>query len=209
MLVPSAKAPAMIIRAIRPAIKRYSSAEIPSSFFAILAKILYLAIAWASFIKAFIKFIAVFFIVLALIVTLIPVKRCLDYECFQNAMRDCRNAKYTNDEIDATWEYEILGLKDNVCSVNVKLFKFVPLKEYIINPQLLDRFLSKLSDSIESDIQKYVQEASLMIKVVQNSSQNAFAVTSGWRTYVYVLFGLQKSLLFSAKKQAGFILLNF
>jgi len=47
-------------------------------------------------------------------------KSCGDKNCFYTALKDCQRARFILDE-NMTFEYKILGLKDNNCEINVKL----------------------------------------------------------------------------------------
>lgn len=67
--------------------------------------------------------LAVVFIALAISTTFFYAAPCADLECFQNAMRKCSKAKYINEEPEATWRYEILGLEENQCRIEVTLLQ--------------------------------------------------------------------------------------
>ncbi len=65
----------------------------------------------------------VIFIVLAVDFTFFYTDKCENYSCFADAMRECKPAVYVNEEIEATWRYEILGLRGDECYVEVKLLQ--------------------------------------------------------------------------------------
>jgi hypothetical protein len=46
---------------------------------------------------------------------------CVTFECFQSAMKSCKQTSYINEEQIASWQYNILGKKDDACEINVKL----------------------------------------------------------------------------------------
>ena len=47
--------------------------------------------------------------------------KCENFSCFQEAMQKCAKAEYINEELEASWKYDILGARGNECEVNVKL----------------------------------------------------------------------------------------
>ena len=48
-------------------------------------------------------------------------RACLDKECFQKALVECKKAKWKNDMADATWLYTIKGPYKGKCEIEVKL----------------------------------------------------------------------------------------
>lgn len=46
---------------------------------------------------------------------------CADYTCFSEEMAKCSKANYINDGIEATWKYEVRGMVDETCEVEVTL----------------------------------------------------------------------------------------
>lgn len=50
-------------------------------------------------------------------------KPCATFECFQTRMIDCQRTTYINEDVEATWRYSIIGVKQNFCAVNVKLLQ--------------------------------------------------------------------------------------
>ncbi len=67
--------------------------------------------------------LAVVFIILAVSATFFVKPRCESFECFQDKMRKCNEAVYTNDGVEATWKYNILGEDGNACVVEVTLLQ--------------------------------------------------------------------------------------
>jgi len=72
----------------------------------------------------------VIFIVLALVFVGLAVRtsfyhapRCQSFECYDGKMRQCEPAKYLNDAEEATWLYEIKGIEDGACVVDVTLLQ--------------------------------------------------------------------------------------
>lgn len=49
------------------------------------------------------------------------VDKCYSFECFQEEMRECNKVSYINDDSQAFWEYNVIGKKDRLCMVRVKL----------------------------------------------------------------------------------------
>lgn len=46
---------------------------------------------------------------------------CTTPECFLTAMQSCSKKSYVNDAPEASWEYQIKGVENGQCKVNVKL----------------------------------------------------------------------------------------
>ena len=73
----------------------------------------------------------VVFIVIALVFAAVGVKVsffytsvCDSFECFQENMKLCNKAIYLNDDVEATWRYEILGVNDDgECDVETTLLQ--------------------------------------------------------------------------------------
>ena len=65
----------------------------------------------------------VIFLVLALEFTFFYKKKCENFSCFQDSMKQCKQVIYINDEVEATWRYEIIGLRGNECVINVELLQ--------------------------------------------------------------------------------------
>ena len=63
------------------------------------------------------------FLALALSSTLYYRERCANFGCFYNSMRECDRVTYINDANEATWKYEIKGLENNECVIEVKLLQ--------------------------------------------------------------------------------------
>ena len=49
--------------------------------------------------------------------------KCNDIECYNNALKDCDKIYYLRDGENLVWRYEIIGKKDNLCTVEVVLSK--------------------------------------------------------------------------------------
>jgi len=67
--------------------------------------------------------LAIVFIGLAVKLTFFYTEECGTLECFQSAMRECDKVRYINDAEEATWNYEILGLKNDKCVIEVTLLQ--------------------------------------------------------------------------------------
>ncbi len=61
-------------------------------------------------------------IFLFLYLSFLPVK-CRNYECFRINMAQCNPATYINEEVEASWKYEIIGPKEDTCTVKVTLLQ--------------------------------------------------------------------------------------
>lgn len=46
---------------------------------------------------------------------------CPDIQCFQEASKECFRFQYTNEDVVATWKYEILGKSGDNCKIRVTL----------------------------------------------------------------------------------------
>ena len=66
---------------------------------------------------------AVGFIILAAVFTFFHSPSCADLECFQNAMKECKRARYINEAQEASWRYEILGLREGQCDIRATLLQ--------------------------------------------------------------------------------------
>jgi len=62
---------------------------------------------------------------IALIVTIVyvitHVENCTTQECFELNMLGCSKARYINEEPEATWGYEIVGVENEQCAIDVTL----------------------------------------------------------------------------------------
>jgi len=58
--------------------------------------------------------------IFALYYTFSPVN-CSDFACFQAHAMKCKPANYVNDQVEASWNYKIIGKSENSCDVEVKL----------------------------------------------------------------------------------------
>jgi hypothetical protein len=67
--------------------------------------------------------VAVVFVALAVYATFISVPRCQTFECYEEHMRQCKQAQYLNDGEEATWRYKILGMGAGACVVEVTLLQ--------------------------------------------------------------------------------------
>jgi hypothetical protein len=67
--------------------------------------------------------ISVIAFILAIQLTFFNVKECRDFECFKNEMKKCNRATYINEELEATWKYEILDSDSIQCNVEVTLLQ--------------------------------------------------------------------------------------
>ncbi len=65
----------------------------------------------------------VFSFAVSLYFTLSYYPTCDDIICFQDAMRACKHAVYTNEGPDASWKYRVEGKSENLCSVRVTLLQ--------------------------------------------------------------------------------------
>ncbi len=73
----------------------------------------------------------IIFVVLATIFSLLAVRytffyipKCETYGCFASYMKQCENVIFVNDDIEATWKYEILSNSDKrECEVEVTLIQ--------------------------------------------------------------------------------------
>lgn len=63
------------------------------------------------------------FFVIAIEATFFYAPVCGSYECFQEKMKECERAVYLNNDIEATWEYEINGIKNSECVIEVSLLQ--------------------------------------------------------------------------------------
>lgn len=68
-------------------------------------------------------FVALVFAVIAIRLTFFYTPTCHSFECFQQNMKNCEEAIYFNDDVEATWRYEILGIENNECDIDVKLLQ--------------------------------------------------------------------------------------
>ncbi len=48
-------------------------------------------------------------------------ENCQSFQCFQRNMASCLSAKYINEESDASWMYEVQGLRNGMCEIKVTL----------------------------------------------------------------------------------------
>ena len=46
---------------------------------------------------------------------------CEDTDCFSDSLLNCKRARFIQNDITSQWEYRILGEKDKMCEINVKL----------------------------------------------------------------------------------------
>ena len=60
-------------------------------------------------------------LLILLIFTFFYTKKCSDYMCFNSAVVNCEKASYLHEDIEAVWQYKVLGKKDGRCLINVKL----------------------------------------------------------------------------------------
>lgn len=67
--------------------------------------------------------LAVIFIALAISATFFQSPLCQTFECFEQNMKECSSANYLNDDSEATWRYEIRGIEDGACVVEVTLLQ--------------------------------------------------------------------------------------
>lgn len=67
--------------------------------------------------------LALVFISLAVSTTFFHAPRCETFACYEENMKECKPANYLNDGTEATWRYEILGLKEGACVVEVTLLQ--------------------------------------------------------------------------------------
>ncbi|MFH1290597.1 MAG: hypothetical protein ABIH92_04265 [Nanoarchaeota archaeon] len=67
--------------------------------------------------------LALIFIALAVKTSFYHVPRCQSFECYEEHMRQCKPANYLNDDSEATWRYEILGMEDGACVIKVTLLQ--------------------------------------------------------------------------------------
>jgi len=67
--------------------------------------------------------VALVFIGLAIHATFVRAPRCQNFGCYEEHMKQCSSAQYLNDGEEATWRYEILGMKDGACVVEVTLLQ--------------------------------------------------------------------------------------
>jgi hypothetical protein len=77
--------------------------------------------------------------VLALYYTFAPIK-CGNFSCFEAYMVKCEPAVYTNEEVEASWKYQILGTADKKCEIEVTLLNAkegnVDLRQYEMTSML-------------------------------------------------------------------------
>jgi hypothetical protein len=59
-------------------------------------------------------------LLLAISFTLRPTE-CQDFWCFKGNMEKCSPATYINDDLEATWRYEVVGSSKDRCEVEVTL----------------------------------------------------------------------------------------
>ncbi|RMD66473.1 hypothetical protein D6817_04005 [Candidatus Pacearchaeota archaeon] len=67
--------------------------------------------------------LALVFLVVALKFTFFAVKDCGSFECFQDSLKRCERARYVNDAVEASWEYETIGREGGACKVNVRFLQ--------------------------------------------------------------------------------------
>ncbi len=63
-------------------------------------------------------------VVLALALALFftfQIEDCPNFECFQSHMAECSKATYINEEPEASWGYEIVGVSKDSCEIEVSL----------------------------------------------------------------------------------------
>lgn len=48
-------------------------------------------------------------------------KECKSFECFKKGMEKCERVKYTNEEPEASWGYEVKGITEGECEIRVSL----------------------------------------------------------------------------------------
>jgi hypothetical protein len=46
---------------------------------------------------------------------------CVNFQCFQEKMAECKSATYVNEETEASWGYKIKGKRGNQCEIEVSL----------------------------------------------------------------------------------------
>jgi len=78
------------------------------------------------YVKRHFKIIAIVALCIVILVSayflfLYKPKTCTTPECFLTAMQSCSKKIYINDEPEASWEYQIKGVENGQCKVNVKL----------------------------------------------------------------------------------------
>ena len=61
-----------------------------------------------------------FVAVIALYYTFAPIK-CADFSCFTAHMAKCKSATYVNEEVEAAWNYRIIGTSEKKCDIEVIL----------------------------------------------------------------------------------------
>ncbi len=49
--------------------------------------------------------------------------QCESFECFRVAMEQCNRVTYLNDDVEATWKYSIIGVRDDSCAIEVTLLQ--------------------------------------------------------------------------------------
>lgn len=49
------------------------------------------------------------------------IEDCPNFECFQSHMAECSKATYINEEPEASWGYEIIGVSKDSCEIEVSL----------------------------------------------------------------------------------------
>lgn len=67
--------------------------------------------------------LAVALIALAVYTTFLHPPKCESFECYSEHMRECKKANYLNDDVEATWRYEIKGSESGACVVEVTLLQ--------------------------------------------------------------------------------------
>lgn len=91
-------------------------------------------------------FIGIIFIVLILAIyfTFIYVLKCDDLACWQNEMKECDNAKYSVDNGEIVWEYNLLGKKEIngekkcIVEVSVKEITKGPVRNAVLNGKSME-----------------------------------------------------------------------
>lgn len=49
------------------------------------------------------------------------IKECSTFECFQKSMEKCEKIEYINEDLEASWKYEVKGVEGSLCNVKVSL----------------------------------------------------------------------------------------
>lgn len=63
------------------------------------------------------------FLGLAVNATFFAPKKCYDVACFKSAMEQCSHANYVSDVVEATWRYDILGVTNGDCAIDVTMLQ--------------------------------------------------------------------------------------